>query len=424
MEGFIGIDLGTSGCRACVINQQGELLAETRTELPASRIPAPGHAEQTPDDWWRAALTLLDKLLTQRTFIPKAISIDGTSATLLVCDQHGQPLTPGLMYNDARAVSAARKLQDIAPPDSPVHGPSSALAKLIHLHHNQAFDNTAHALHQADWIAGKLMNQFHHSDENNALKLGYDPVQRRWPEWLEQLPDITCLLPKVAPVGAWLGVVNPTLLRRWRCAEPIRVIAGTTDSNAATIAAGIQRHGDAVTSLGSTLVLKVLSDKPLFCAKYGIYSHRLPHHWLVGGASNSGGRTLAQYFSDVQIARLSECINPDDASGLNYYPLPQPGERFPINDPEMPPRLSPRPENDALFLHGMLEGIANIERQGYQLLNKLGAPYPRQIISSGGGARNETWRRMRRRILHVPVAIAENPEAAYGTALLAAQMTE
>jgi hypothetical protein len=74
--------------------------------------------------------------------------------------------------------------------------------------------------------------------------------------------------------------------------------------------------------------------------------------WLVGGASNSGGAVLRQLFSDQQLTQLSAAIDPSQASPLDYYPLPAPGERFPVNDPLLAPRLEPRPEDDTQFLHG------------------------------------------------------------------------
>lgn len=72
----------------------------------------------------------------------------------------------------------------------------------------------------------------------------------------------------------------------------------------------------------------------------------------MGGASNTGGAVLRQHFTNQQLQELSEQINTAQPSGLDYYPLTQPGERFPMNDPHMQPRLQPRPADDALFLHG------------------------------------------------------------------------
>ena len=85
----------------------------------------------------------------------------------------------------------------------------------------------------------------------------------------------------------------------------------------------------------------------------------------AGGASNTGGAVLKQYFSNAQLAELSESIDAATPSSLDYYPLTSPGERFPINDPDMQPRLTPRPADDAEFLHGLLEGVASVEAQAY-----------------------------------------------------------
>ncbi|MES9981573.1 MAG: FGGY-family carbohydrate kinase, partial [Candidatus Thiodiazotropha sp. 6PLUC5] len=199
----------------------------------------------------------------------------------------------------------------------------------------------------------------------------------------------------------------------------IPIVTGTTDSNAACLASGATAIGDAVTSLGSTLVLKILSDHPVFDSQYGIYSHRLGDRWLVGGASNSGGAVLRHHFNDQEMARLSPELKPDQSTGLDYYPLNSPGERFPVNDPDLPPKLVPKPNSDLLFFQGLLEGIANIEQQGYQRLASLGTPTPKQVFSIGGGAINESWRIMRQQRLKVPVIRSEQQEAAYGVALLA-----
>ncbi len=172
--------------------------------------------------------------------------------------------------------------------------------------------------------------------------------------------------------------------------------------------------------LGSTLVMKVLSERPLFSAKFGVYSHRLPDgRWLAGGASNSGGRVLDRFFDRARLESLSRRIDPRRGGCLAYYPLPGPGERFPVADPGLPPRLTPRPRDEVRFLQGLLEGMARIERLGYRRLAELGAPYPSRVFSIGGGARNATWSAIRQRVLGVPVTRAPRQEAACGAARLA-----
>ncbi len=128
---------------------------------------------------------------------------------------------------------------------------------------------------------------------------------------------------------------------------------------------------------------------------------------------------LLHYFSLAEISRMTALLKPDQPTGLDYYPLLSAGERFPVNDPQLAPRLEPRPKDDAVFFQGMLEGIAAIEKTGYRRLAELGAPWPEKVITTGGGAANHAWQTIRSRCLGIPVVAAEHQQAAYGAALLA-----
>jgi sugar (pentulose or hexulose) kinase len=255
------------------------------------------------------------------------------------------------------------------------------------------------------------------TDYHNALKMGLDLDALKWPEWVEYLADVDYLPVPIAP-GARLATVSRPRARYLGINPGCMVHAGTTDSIAAFLAAGVAQSGDAVTSLGSTLVLKLLSDTRVESTEHGVYSHWFGDRWLAGGASNAGGAVLRQFFDDRQLAALSEKIDPAVASPLDYVPLPKPGERFPVNDPQLAPRLTPRPADDAEFLHGLLESLARIEARGYALLAERGAPL-RRVETAGGGAHNPAWTRIRERLLGVPVTRAVHTEAAYGAALLA-----
>jgi sugar (pentulose or hexulose) kinase len=413
---FLGIDLGTGGVRACAIDADARTVGIATTALPAPRQD--GEAiDQEPALWWDAVVETIGKLTVDRGAI-RRISVDGTSGTLLLTDADGQPLTPGLMYNDARAGAEAAKIGGIAPAESGAHGRSSALAKLLHLL-GRGGDQAKHALHQADWIAGRLTGRFDGSDENNALKLGYDPVTRRWPDWLDQLDVPRGLLPQVRVPGAEIGEIDRAMAHQLGLSPSTKIHAGTTDGVAAFIATRASSPGDAVTSLGTTLVVKLLADKPVFAADQGIYSHRLGDRWLAGGASNTGGAALLAHFSAAALEAMTPQLKPAQPTGLDYYPLPKPGERFPIADPNLPPRVTPRPADDVTFFQGLLEGVAAVEAMAYRRLGELGAPALRRVISIGGGARNGAWSEIRHRLLGVPVTVAEQTEASYGAALLA-----
>jgi sugar (pentulose or hexulose) kinase len=416
---FVGLDIGTSGVRACAIDEAAAVVATASSPMPSPHRDG-AVAEQDPAIWWDTAALVVGELvagLGGRTV--RRIAVDGTSGTLLLIDDAGRPLSAGLLYNDARSAAEAAAVAGVAPAESGAHGPTSALAKLLHLAAAGLPAGLRHAVHQADWIAGRLAGRHGVSDENNALKLGYDPVARQWPGWLDRLGVPRALLPEVGVPGAALGRIAPAMAQALGLPPDAEVRLGTTDGVAAFIATRAAALGDAVTSLGTTLVLKILADRPVSDPAVGVYSHRLGERWLAGGASNSGGAALLAHFDAARIEALTPLLRPEQPTGLDYYPLPAPGERFPLRDPALAPRVTPRPADDAVFLQGLLEGIAAIEALAYARLAELGAPAPRRVLTVGGGARNPAWTRIRAARLGVPVLVADQTEAAYGTALLA-----
>jgi sugar (pentulose or hexulose) kinase len=303
------------------------------------------------------------------------------------------------MYNDkvdddAILAVIARE----APAASAALGATSGLAKALSF---QRQPGVAAVLHQADWIAAQFSGRFDISDENNALKTGYDVEARCWPDWIAATGMRMEFLPRVVKPGEVTGTLSASAADLLGLARDVAVIAGTTDGCASFLATGAAAVGDGVTALGSSLTLKILSDRPISAPQFGIYSHRLGDAYLAGGASNSGGKVLAQHFPVARIIELSAAIDPMTETGLDYYPLPAVGERFPIADPALPPRLTPRPADDADYLKGMLEGIAEIEALGYRRLAELGAPRLTSVRSVGGGAANAAWTAIRQRKLGV-----------------------
>ena len=416
---YVGIDLGSTGCRAVAINQDAEIIAQSEAPIPAATRKE-NQFTQDPTRWWKAVSDCLESIVGQiDARAVRAIAVDGTSGTMLLTDERGSPVTPAIMYNDQRAMEQAQRIDAVAGPNSGALGPTSTLAKLLWLQDRKLDARAALLLHQADWISGRLSGLYGHSDYNNCLKLGFDAQKMQWPGWLPTLAK-TELLPRVHAPGEVLGKISGETAKTFGFDPDTEVVAGTTDGVAAFLAAGASAPGHAVTSLGSTLVLKLLSDKPVFSPSHGVYSHRLGRYWLAGGASNSGGAVLLQYFKVEQMRQMTPLLDPDNLTGLDYYPLPDVGERFPINDPHMHPRLEPLPPDSVTFFQGMLEGIAQIEAEGYQLLTSLGAPKLTEVRTTGGGAQNPAWTRIRERVLGVRVVPARSGAAAYGAALLAA----
>jgi D-ribulokinase len=405
----LGLDFGTSGARAVVIDAAGTQQAEVSYAF--------GDHPSSVQGWQTALWSLLEELPQGvRTQIYR-LAIAGTSSTVLLCDQQGQPLAAPLLYNDARAGAMVTSLQQV-PPHHTVLSATSSLAKFLWLSQQVDRRRARYFLHQADWLAGLLHSQWGMSDYHNSLKLGYDPGLLDYPTWLADLPGREWFPQVVAP-GTAIAPVTPEISQRYQLPATCQVCAGTTDSIAAFLASGATAIGEAVTSLGSTLVVKLLSQVRVDDGLYGIYSHRLGDLWLVGGASNTGGAVLRQFFSDVELAQLSQAIDPTQASPLQYYPLLKPGDRFPVNDPNLLPQLSPRPDDPVAFLHGLLESMARIEATAYRLLQERGATPLSCVYTAGGGASNQVWTAIRQRLLGVPVRVAPQTQAAYGAAMLA-----
>jgi D-ribulokinase len=410
MSVFLGIDFGTSGARAIVINSSGEIQSQTSHRF--------SNANHLTTQWKTVLFRLISEIPNSLRSQIARIAINGTSSTVLLCDQFGEPITEPLLYHDDRGSIVLDEIRAISPPQHTVISATSSLAKLLWW--QRYGENVAQArylLHQADWVAFLLHGKLGISDYHNSLKLGYDVEQLRYPDWM----PFREFLPEVVTPGCVVAPVKAAIATQFNLSLNCQICAGTTDSIAAFIASQASISGQAVTSLGSTLVLKLLSDTRIENATYGIYSHRFGERWLVGGASNTGGAVLRQFFTDAELVELSAQIDVDRESPYDYYPLLKAGDRFPINDPSLPPKLDPRPADPIEFLHGLLESMARIEAQGYRLLESLGATPLTQVFTAGGGASNAAWTAIRMRQLGVPVTIAPQTDAAYGSAYLAMQ---
>ena len=424
MKLYLGIDLGTSGVRTSVIDESGQYVASVQSNIDAP-ILIDDRPCQDATLWLRALEHCMAGLSTElqaarRSMLEiDALAVDGTSGTLLLTDRQLNPVTLAYMYNSARFDDQAEMIAQHAPENCLANGAGSTLARLLFLQ-TIAESPATYALHQADWIAARLMDRGGMSDETNVLKLGYDVHERCWPEWIAKCGAEMSLLPQAFPVGDQMGTVCESAANQFGLSAQTRVIAGATDSNAAFLASGANRVGDGVTSLGTTLAIKLLSDKPVVDTKRGIYSHRIKDMWLPGGASNSGGGVLLDHFTVEQIRELQTEIDPNRPTELSFYPLSRPGERFPICDPTFQPKVTPRPPSDATFLQAMLEGMAEIERTGYAALQELGASNLTRVFTAGGGAASHVWTQIREARLGVPIVCASSTDASIGTARIAA----
>ena len=452
---YLGVDAGTSGVRACLIDGESLGGAWLKILAPVSNPLSPSLPSKTVSgaiaaeakvpyvgapvrDWaaaWKEGVTAALAALPRDALAATArAAVAGTSASVLLVDPAGDFTAPlaSRLYSDGASQAAVDALRSLAGGGHTATAPTASAAKAMDWWLEEKEGNRSRALivaSAADWISALLAGdpaRLSFTDDNNALKAGWDPGHARYERWLAAHPVSAWLAPAVVrPGGDTVSVRDreaaPTALLPPGC----MVAGGTTDSIAAYIAAlGPEPAGvpTAVTSLGSTLALKLASPARVDDPASGIYSHRLGEEWLVGGASNVGCAALADFFSPAELKALSSRIDPAVPSPIDFYPLPAgvTGERFPVPDAKAVARVTPRPADDAAFLAGLLEGIARVEAAGYERLAALGAPFPARVLTAGGGAANETWAGIRARVLGVEdVGPAVNGEAAYGAALLA-----
>ncbi|HUX18171.1 MAG TPA: FGGY family carbohydrate kinase [Acidithiobacillus sp.] len=417
MPTYLGVDLGTSGLRGVLIDADLQVLAR-------AALPYPG-AFTDSAAWLRGLERLAANLRTQHPrawSALRAISLDGTSSTLLPCAEDCAALCPALPYSDQRATLEARWLAEHWPTGGAALGTSSSLSKLLWLRqHLPSFSQIKYIHHQADWVAAQLTGRFGISDRGNLLKIGLDAQQLSYPDALfkvlGQAGIDPLILPEAVREGAAMGTVQTQWTQQLHLPARTEIRAGCTDSVAAALAAGLQAVGQALTSLGSTMAFKVVHPHPI--SGHGIYSHFLGDHCLVGAASNSGGAALLRYLSTAQMASLESTITPGRPSGQLIYPLPARGERFPVNAPEWPGSILPDHQAAAIF-QPLLEGLAYIEQWSYSILQAAGVMIDEPIRSVGGGARNLPWMQLRANVLQKAVEIIPENDAAMGSALLAA----
>lgn len=433
----LGLDVGTQGARAVVCDGEGKILAEAAEQYRSPRyinlIP-PGHAEQDPADWWSAASACLHRVTDEFRYAGrspqgiKAIAVDSTSGTIVFLDKSGKPLRPAIMYNDTRAVNEADECNSAGAELIEKLGykfaSSFALPKILWIKRNepQIFEQTACFVHAADYIVSQLTGNFRISDMSNALKTGYDLVDRCWPDFINSALGIpTHLLPQIVSPGYIIGRVSELCARETGLAPGTPVAAGVTDGTAGFLASGAVRVGDWNSTIGTTLVLRGVSTDLIKDTKGRVYCHAHPQgYWLPGGASNVGAECLEKLFHGRNLDEFNAYVPQYSPTSLLVYPLVRTGERLPFVDSHAEGFIigEPRDSRDLYAAH--LEGVGYVERWCLELLEGLGAEVGDTVYTTGGGAKSTEWMQVRANILNKRVVRPQSTECAVGAAAVAA----
>lgn len=425
---WAGVDAGTQSVRVVVLTGAGELRGRGATPLTGRR-DGPRH-EQDPEAWWDALATASRQAMSGVDGrAVRGVAVAATSGTILLTGPDGEPLTPGLMYDDTRAAAEAERAGDAGRELWERLGyrrmqPAWALPKLLWLlDHRPGLAEHARLAHQSDFLAGRLAGHPVATDLSNALKTGVDLIAGGWPRpVMDALGVPARLLPPVVRPGARLGEVGRRAaeLTGLRAGTPI--FAGATDGCAAQFAAGVVEVGDWSTVIGTTLVLKGVSEALVADPSGALYAHRSPDgRWLPGGASGSGGGAIAAELPGRDLDALAERAAAYEPSGVLSYPLASArGERFPFVAPDATPFRLGEPRDDAELYASLLQGVGYVERLCFDHLARLGVPVHGRRVVTGGGAVSAYWTRLRADIMGRPVTVPRHTDPAVGMAVLAA----
>ena len=400
---FGGLDFGTSGARITIINSHKEIVYSNSVLYKESF--------NNPNSWINSCEKLLEGLPTVVKSNLDKLAISGTSGTLTACNLEGEAIGEAIPYNHA-CNEHNFFIESLTSEEDHLRTPYSSLAKALTL--IDKYGTNILLRHQSDWITGWFLKDWTYGEEGNNIKLGWDLKKESWPKSYLNTAWQKCL-PQILKSGKIIGQVNLDLAKSFNLNKKLVLISGTTDSNAGLVAAGLRKE-DGLTVLGTTIVVKKIIDHPI--KEKGITTHRVSGDWICGGASNAGCGILSKFFSDLEIKELSRQINTSKDTTLNLLPLNNRGERFPINNPNLEPILGPRPVSDSHYLHALFEGLANIELKGWQKLHQLTGSLPKKIITIGGGAKNPQWRKIREKIINIPIVSCKKTTS-FGTALIA-----
>ncbi|NVM27524.1 MAG: FGGY-family carbohydrate kinase [Candidatus Helarchaeota archaeon] len=437
---FAGIDLGSTGIRGIIADSEGKVIINIQEPFPVEILyegceREGGRHEQNTRIWVEKINSILKRIglelkdLGYKLDDIKAICSDSTSGTIVAVDDSGNPLIPAMMYNDIRAKDEAREIQGVTEEFSNKIGykfkASFALPKMFWIKNNlpAIFKRTYKFLHANDFLVGLLSNEYFHSDSSNCLKAGYDFLDRQWPDFIERDVGISPeKLPEVAPPGKIVGKTSEKLEKLTGFPAGTLIVSGMTDSTMALIASGASSPGDIFSSLGTTLVTRVLSRELIRDPQGRVYCHVLPGKipiYLPGGASSVGAECLQAYFPNVNYELYDQKALEIFPAESITYPLVKKGERFPFVNNDAEHFYQGSAEKFEKYT-AYLQAVAFVERLSIETLGGLGAEIGDRVFTIGGAVKSKPWLQIRADVLQKPVFRPKIIEAAYGAAILAA----
>ncbi|MCC7462828.1 MAG: xylulokinase [Gammaproteobacteria bacterium] len=405
-ELFLGIDLGTSGIKAAVIDTDDRVVAQATAALAVQR-PQPGWSEQSPEDWWQATVTAVTALPAAARRAVRAIGLAGQMHGAVLLDTAGRPLRPAILWNDGRSARQCAELERREPRLRTITGnlamPGFTAPKLLWVreHEPDVFARIAHVLLPKDYLRLRLAGDRLSDMSDAAGTLWLDVAQRAWSEPLLAATGLApAQMPGLVEGCAPAGRLRPDIARQLGL-ESVVVAGGGGDNAASAVGCGVVTAGQSLLSLGTSGVLFVVTDRfrPNPERAAHAFCHALPRLWhqmsvMLSAASTLDWVTQLTGLPDVAAAAAAaerRGLQADTPVFLPYLT----GERTPHHDADARGvffRLQAGTLPADLVV-AVLEGVAQGMREGLDALAAAGSQIG-DIDVVGGGARLPYWLRL------------------------------
>src|SRR5580658_1649525 len=435
---FLGMDVGTSGTRAVLVDEQGRVVSSASEDHAPFRTPHPGWAEQDPEDWWRAALIAIRDAIAaapaQREPIA-GVGLTGQMHGAVMLDKDGQVLRPSLIWCDTRTqpecdwrtaeIGYDRLIELTCNPALP----NCTLTKLLRVktHEPEIFARTAHTLCPKDYVRFRLTGTYAIDVQEASGTLLLDVTHRRWSAEVAAVAGIPFeWLPDVFESPQVCASISAEAASLTGLTHGIPVVAGAGDQGAGAVGMGILQPGSVSATIGTSGVVFAATAEPIKDPKGRLHTfcHAVPGRWHVMGVTQSAGLSLnwlrGTFFAGQGYDSLSGAAAkvPAGSDGLEWAPYLL-GERTPHLDPEVRAAFAgiSTVHTSAHFVRAVLEGVAYSLQDTFTLFAELGIPVS-GIRLGGGGARGPLWRKIQAGIYGHAVEILTAEEGgAFGAAL-------
>jgi xylulokinase len=442
MKMFVGIDIGTSGVKALLINEQGNIHASAMVEYPIY-TPFPLWSEQEPEDWWKATVEVLRQLVQRAGNESKQISAIGLTGQMhgaVFLNNQQQVIRRAILWNDQRTSIECEQITEAIGREKLISiAGNPALTgfqapKILWLRNNEpdAYAQLDKVLLPKDFIRLKLTGEFATDCSDAAGTLLLDLKKRDWSsEILEHLDIPISWFPKVYEGSQVTGYLLPAIAELSGIPAGIPVIAGGGDNAAAAVGTGIVRQGLVSSSIGTSGVIFAHSDELTFDPQGRLHTfcHAVPSKNHLMAVTLSAGNSL-KWLRDTlvssgkkldyqEMTALASKVDPG-SEGLVFLPFLN-GERTPHLDPFATGAfvgLTSR-HNAAHMIRSVMEGVVFSLMDGLEIMRAMNVPI-QQVRAIGGGGKSELWCQMQADIFGCEVVNLEVEEGpAYGAGLLA-----